>query len=51
MAGVLATQTQQEVSFIEKAISPDLVSYLNMVSFSLHPSKSLKESLAHNCTP
>lgn len=48
MAGVLALQRQQEVSFIEKAVSPDLVSHVNMVSLSFHPSRSLRECLAQN---
>lgn len=51
MAGVLAMQSQREVSFIEKAISLDLVSHLNIVSFSLHPSRSLRKCLAHNSAP
>lgn len=52
MAGTLAMQSQQEVSIMEeKAVSPDLVSHLNMVSFSLLPNKSLRECLAHNSAP
>lgn len=40
-AGVLAMQSQQEVSLIEeKALFPDLVTHLNMVAFSLHPNRS-----------
>ena len=38
---VLAMQSQQEVSLMEeKVIFPDLVSHLNMVSFSLNPNRS-----------
>lgn len=49
MAGALAIQSQQEVSILEEeAISPDLVSHLNVVSFSLLPNRSLRECLAHN---
>lgn len=49
MAGVLAVESQQEVSFIEeKASSPDLFSHLNMISFFLHPNRNLREYLAHN---
>ena len=34
-------QSQQEVSLMEeKVIFPDLVSHLNMVSFSLNPNRS-----------
>lgn len=51
MAGVLALQSPQEVSFIKKAVSPDLVSHVNMVSFSLRPSRSVRECLAQNSAP
>lgn len=48
MVGALAIQGQQEGSVLEEeAISPDLVSHLNMVSFSLLPNRSLRQVLAH----